>query len=219
MDEDELKKYIPKYGDRISVLSFCRRTKSSTKQSLIEKLREKMELKRKIPRACCSKAPGLTKKPTRIVEVGWICATKSNDYKQVRVTSGGGTRRITVQKESKCSEILQTAKDLFFPNGTSIKGHISLFDYELLDFKSNTFAEDLTIQEMYEITGVKTLRFYLATSYKQEPSIATININVTELPLISRDSAVSPQTTTENTGVIYHIQNLLACENTFFTHN
>lgn len=110
MDEDELKKYISKCGDRISLSSFCRRIKSTKKQSLLEKLNDRMEFKRKIPKTC-SKAPSLTKKPPKIVEVGWICYNKNKDYIQVRATSGSGTRRITVLKGTKCSEILQKAKD------------------------------------------------------------------------------------------------------------
>ncbi|CAG9819138.1 unnamed protein product [Phaedon cochleariae] len=170
MEEDDLKKHIPKCGDRIAILNFCKRTARSNKQSLIEKLKSKMESKekgskRKRPQKFNEQQH--TKKPTRSIEIGWLCADKTNkDYKQVRAKFGGGTRRISISKNFKCSDILIIAKELFFPDGVSPKGSLSLFDCELLDFKSHALCEDLTVQEMYDLTAVKTMRCYLATKYK-----------------------------------------------------
>lgn len=45
MDEDELKKYVPCYGDRLALLNFCKKQLAPRKYSLIEKLRAKVAAK------------------------------------------------------------------------------------------------------------------------------------------------------------------------------
>lgn len=172
MPEEELKSIIPKYGDRLAVISFCKRSMNSNKQSLIEKLKARMENGKKRKNNETEENEKLKKyvhiKKTRIVEIGWICSEKDNDvYKQVRLKNGGGTRRVSVRRESKCVDILETAKELFFPNGLSKKGELTDFNCELLDFKSNKFDIQLTVEQLYEICALTTLRFYLATSYKK----------------------------------------------------
>lgn len=42
MPDEDLKKYIPKYGDRAAVRQFCKRNANSLKQSLVEQLRSKI---------------------------------------------------------------------------------------------------------------------------------------------------------------------------------
>lgn len=106
-------------------------------------------------------------KKTRAVEIGWVCFQEiDSSYKQVRSKYGGGTRKISVPKDTKCSELLEMAKRLFFPEEISTKGHLSEFNCELLDFKSHQFDLDYTVQEMYDISSMNMLRFYLASSKK-----------------------------------------------------
>ncbi|XP_031334382.1 uncharacterized protein LOC116174149 [Photinus pyralis] len=87
--------------------------------------------------------------------------------RQVRTKTGGGTRKISVDQNSKCQEVLTRAIDLFFPLGKSSKGPLTIFEVELLDYKSNKFDTDLTVKEMYDISALSILRFYLATIYKE----------------------------------------------------
>ncbi|CAG9825750.1 unnamed protein product [Phaedon cochleariae] len=87
-------------------------------------------------------------------------------YTQVRIDEGGGTRRIPIDENSRCKAILQTAINSSSPNGQSTKGNIDSFDVQLLDYKSHKCESNLTVQEMYGITGLSTSRFYLATTYK-----------------------------------------------------
>ncbi|CAG9773407.1 unnamed protein product [Ceutorhynchus assimilis] len=169
MSDEQLKELIPAYGTRAAVKKFAKRdsTATTSKQSLIERLKAKMDQRKEGSSRGKSDNLRKTYKQTRIIEIGWLCMHKREDrYKQVRARNGGGTRRIAIDRTSRCTEVLQMAKDLFFPNGMSTKGPISNFEVELVDYKSHNFDENLSIQEMYDLAALPTLRFYLATTRK-----------------------------------------------------
>lgn len=194
MSEEDLKTFIPKYGDRVAVQNFCKSKLSSTKKSLIEKLKRKIGSKGSggvDSNKTGSKNYSYTGKKTRIIEIGWMCSdTRENRLRQIRTKFGGGTRRVTVNKSDKCKDILQTAIDLFFLQGVSSKGPLTMFRCELLDYKSNSFDTASTIEQMYDISALSVLRFYLATSY-----------NTTEEPLSlseGEDEMFIPETITSS---------------------
>lgn len=108
---------------------------------------------------------GNTIKQTRFIEIGWYYMDKSvQRYRQVKKNHGGGTRRVSMDKSSKSEEILDVGKKLFFPNGVSTKGPLGAFEIELLDYKCHKFDSNLTIKEMYDLSALTTLRFYVATT-------------------------------------------------------
>lgn len=170
MEDNELKAFLPKLGDRHAVRNFAK--SSTSRESLIEKLRRKLgkkEKKRKNSdsdeeQRSITKSTSFKKswRKTRFIEIGWI-------HKDVHVRSkgGGGTRRVSVPKNYKKENILEKAKELFFPNGVSNKGELRLFDFDLFDFKRNDFNTGLTVQETFELTELTTLRFYLVTTEKE----------------------------------------------------
>lgn len=169
MSEEELKDLIPTYGDRVALRNFAKRSSSTPKQSLIERLKAKMEERTERSSKRTPTSSNTKVKQTRIIEIGWfLMYKKENRYRQVRAPNGGGTRRISIDKASRCSEVLKMAKKLFFPGGISTKGPITDFHIELVDYKSHSFDQNLTIQEMYEMAALPTLRFYLATTKKTE---------------------------------------------------
>ncbi|KAL3859258.1 hypothetical protein ACJMK2_009485 [Sinanodonta woodiana] len=69
------------------------------------------------------------KKVKRKIEIGWLLANwNGHCSRQVRKKTGGGTRKISIDKHSTKEDILKIAKDLFFPNGKSY--HDDLPDLE-----------------------------------------------------------------------------------------
>jgi hypothetical protein len=94
-------------------------------------------------------------KDTRQIEIGWIHKTH-NRYRQVRAKTGGGTRKIMLQKDAMKERIMEEAKLLFFPNGVSPKGPISEFDFDMWDFSERRFRDNITLNQMYE--DVKLIR-------------------------------------------------------------
>ncbi|CAI5671030.1 unnamed protein product [Oreochromis niloticus] len=176
MDDKTLSGYIPTYGDRIAARRFCLEnsgasTKESRKNSLLEKLKEKMginenEKKPDHEEAFVSKRKRTyaknnrwAEKKTRKIELGWI-----HEGKQVRKRRGGGTRTFDVPKDSKKADILQYAKDLFFPSGKSKFGRWEVFSHDILDYQEEAvFDEDVTVGELYSALKMGILRFYLCT--------------------------------------------------------
>lgn len=165
-----MKKLVPKLGDRAAIKSFCENhRRSKQKQGLIEKLKSKLEARNsKTTESTDSQQKTPYRKSTRYINIGWLCANKKdNCYKHVRSGSGGGTRRKSVPRTTTCREILQLAKQLYFPNGVSKRGPLEKFEVELLDFSRARFENlDMTVQEMYDVSALTDLRFYLATTYK-----------------------------------------------------
>lgn len=190
MKEDELRKLLPAYGDTISLMNFARRSCSTAKCSLIERLKLKMKNKNEKPsssrisQVSKKRTATKTKKSTRLVEIGWLCFNNNDGkFRQVRSRYGGGNKRISIEKNKKCSEILDIAKSLFFPNGVSTKGPIEHFKLELVDYKNHYFNQDLNIEEMYNFVALGTLRFYLASTRITEENNEKDDNYLTTYPL------------------------------------
>ncbi|XP_061621361.1 uncharacterized protein LOC133473909 [Phyllopteryx taeniolatus] len=99
-------------------------------------------------------------KLTRKVELGWI-----REGKQIRKRKGWGTRTLGVSKESKKADMLQYAKDIFFPNGKSRFGRCEAFSCDILDYQEEAVLdEDITIGDLYKVRRMGVLQFYLCTN-------------------------------------------------------
>ncbi|XP_063767224.1 uncharacterized protein LOC134883048 [Eleginops maclovinus] len=181
MDDNTLADYIPTYGDRIAARRFClqhsatAKTKESAKHSMLEKLKRKMGIavsdennnqetstkRQKIHYATCNK---FAERKTRKVELGWI-----HEGKQVRKRKGGGTRTLDVPKESKKTDILQYAKDIFFPNGKNKLGKFETFSHDIVDYQEEAIFDDaITVGELYSVLRMGVLRFYLCTKVPKD---------------------------------------------------
>lgn len=120
MHDATLENYIPCYGDRIALFNFCksRHPVSKRKQGLLERLCEKMKVRKESSKE--SSSPPTTRasqtkkqKPTQNVEIGWI-HNDGNVTKQVRAKQGGCTRKIKMATEAGLKEILLEGKKHFF---------------------------------------------------------------------------------------------------------
>jgi len=108
-----------------------------------------------------------TSKSTRHVELGlMINDHDSHTLKHARLSTGGGTRNITASKDCSMLHLFKIAVDLFFPDGTSIRGDATSFDLKLLDYSLQPCVDDSTVAELYEKSKVKMLRFYLSAKEK-----------------------------------------------------
>ena len=82
---------------------------------------------------------------------------------QIKENKGGGTRKLTVDKNATKQQIIDRGKALFFPKGKCKFGKVEEFDYDLWDFAHNPMESDITIGDIYTVTKVKLLRLYLVT--------------------------------------------------------
>lgn len=101
----------------------------------------------------------------RKIEIGWFDFDFTRmEYHQVKsLIKGGGTRGVTALKAWKPKDILEHAQKFFFPKGTSKRGKLSQFNFELRDFSAQNIPDESTVGDMYESTNVKMLRYYMFT--------------------------------------------------------
>ena len=183
---EQLKQYLPAYGDIFAVQSYCRSRDGSMETShgrtspLLDRLRKKMaERKRKGLVHTSSDALASVKvqklignsnalRDLRRVELGWLDYDNSmKEYKQVRSQNGGGTRHMHVTKDSEMRHILEQGRNLFFPAGMSKKGSVNDFDFEIHDC-CDRLPDNCTIAERYDITKVKMLRLYVCSTRRSK---------------------------------------------------
>lgn len=190
MTDHELSNYLPVHGDRLRLRKFLQKNSSVSKRKnkLLTVLQEKIEKARntKKKRADSSSDEESTMrrpfgnknalKDKRQIEIGWIHKTNQRS-KQVRSKTGGGTRKLNVHKDSKKEQIMEEAKKLFFPDGKSPKGEVSKFEFDIWDFSEREVKKDLSVAEMYELTKMPLLRFYLASWEKDDTEIEKETLN------------------------------------------
>ncbi len=173
MEDADLAKYLPSYGDRIALKHFCRRQTPSAKRKLglFEKLREKMKLRKAAnedeeePQTSNKKASCKAKSCKRNIEIGWL-HDENGVIKQVRARQGGGTRKLQLNAEARYDDILKEGKALFFPNANSTKGEEADFEFDVWDFKQNPLPKDVSVGMIYNTVKLPIVRFYVATRTK-----------------------------------------------------
>ncbi|CAL9693084.1 unnamed protein product [Knipowitschia caucasica] len=179
MSDHDLEKYVPQFGDRVALVAFCRRNqpannKAIDRKHLLEKVRSKIgnpPKKRKEKEDISAKLQGNVnaKKKDRRLELGWMnYELLSGTYKPIRTAKGGGTRHVTLERNTCMREIQILAENLFFPEGKSKYLKLEGLKHEMRDIQENVIDEECTIDELYEKTKVKSLRVYLCTRKKGE---------------------------------------------------
>ena len=217
MDDQSLKEFIPLLGERIALRNFCADSQksphhngnSSKKDTLLDKLRKKLSVKRD-PAKCSSndedeegysglsgdnrssrlKGNQNAKRNERKIDVGWIdydYTTKR--YKQVRKQNGGGTRQLSVSKTLRSSELLAVVQRLFFKDNISCKGDLDEFETELCDFRHQSLLDETTVGKLYSETKMPVLRFYLKTKAKVHKDETKANKKRKRILVVSDDSA------------------------------
>ena len=188
MQDSDLECYLLKHGDRFATKRFCKNINSGAsdqekrKSTLLERLRRKMKTRHTERDAddvdgddedtsegrVSRKLRGNinAKKEKRRIVVGWI-VIKNGKSKQVRMQNGGGTRKLTMDRDATGEDILLEAKRLFFPGGKSPRGQEREFEFELWDFAENKIPAKNTINDIYESTKVGIVRVYLASIQNQ----------------------------------------------------
>lgn len=194
-------KYIPAYGSRLAVRSFCRiqemdRLPTQGLDRLRQKISEGRICKKKTSVAGFSserKDDLMARhrntnalRSTRRIEVGWL-HHQNHDFHQVRSKNGGGTRHLVLEKSTMVKQIIEDAKNLFFPEGKSPKGSIEDFTFEICDFKKQSVAMTATVAELYEQSKLKMLRLYLCTKPTVH-SVSDSDVSDTEAQVCIRDT-------------------------------
>ena len=101
-------------------------------------------------------------KQDRRINIGWT-NFEAGEFRQVRQKSGGGIRELKVSRDITITELKDLAIKKFFPNGRSPKGPVQDFLIDMMDFAHQPVPEDRTVGQLYDHSGLKLLRIYMAT--------------------------------------------------------
>lgn len=179
MTDEELKRFLPSYGDRLAVLGFCRRKENGHDNTRKSKLFERLKTKLAKRKPCDEGGSGKRQeedstlkrnalKATRKIELGWMnYDDEYNTFKQVRTKQGGGTRKINISKNAQKSEVIQEAVGLFFPGGRNKLGLVTDFELDLRNYQEATVDSEMRVGQLYTDTKIPLLRFYLTTRKKE----------------------------------------------------
>jgi len=102
------------------------------------------------------------------IQIGWLHFDEhGGKYVAMRLNRGGGTREVDVPLNADVYEIMQTAQDIFFPDGRCDFGAISDMDLDLAKFKSERmqrFTSDgkpFTLQHYIDVCKATRSRLYI----------------------------------------------------------
>lgn len=208
MTDDQLKDFIPIYGDRLALKFFLNKHvnkttdidsgRSKRKESVLDRLRKKLKLdgravstdddkdslENNLQTSTVKVVSKLNEntnawKDSRIIRLGLISVKKKGCGKQVKLKEGGGIRNMNVKKSTSILDLKEMAKDLFFQNGVSKIGSLSEFDFSIIDFQENTVLDNCTVEDMYNSAKLTTLRCYLRATSK---SVRVETITTLSLP-------------------------------------
>lgn len=127
--DDQMRSYFPSYGDRLTVLGFCRRQETEPtcrKSKLFERLKSKLSKRQKINNSQTENQTtrtNISQRTARKVEIGWM-HYDGQGFVQMRARKGGGTRKLSVSKDWKRKELIEEAIRLFLPNGKNYLGSV-----------------------------------------------------------------------------------------------
>jgi len=109
----------------------------------------------------------------RKITLGWMhYSTKEKRFITVRLTSGGGTRRVNVPGHSTKDDLIAEARKLFFPGGLSTHREEKEMIFDLANFKAKPIEEfiedgetsvDFTVQKYIKKHKLTVARLYLTS--------------------------------------------------------
>ena len=174
-------------GDLYALCLFCERKEKKgenkdmeeRKQHLIEKLRSTWgsRLKGSASESKIASASSNVKPRWRKFEIGWLhFSEEKGRYLAVRQSTGGGTRSISLPGSSRMSDIIDEARNLFFPQGGSTFGRWLEMDYDLANFNGEKIDKLITpegkeiefsLQSYFNLYKLTRVRLYLKTKRKE----------------------------------------------------
>ncbi|XP_048010925.1 uncharacterized protein LOC125244747 isoform X2 [Megalobrama amblycephala] len=168
MTDDQLKEYLPSYGDRLAICGYCVRKEqdpSGRKSKFFERLRTRLARSKGDTVNVCNRRSKNALKSMRKIEIGWM-HFREGKFTQVRSKRGGGTRKVTVSKDWRKKDILEKATKLFFPDVKCFSRSFTDFVVDVSDFQGQTIDDQITVGELYELTKLSMLRLYFTTKEK-----------------------------------------------------
>ncbi|XP_073667815.1 uncharacterized protein [Paramisgurnus dabryanus] len=199
MNDDQMKSYLPSYGDRLAVMGYCRRQESeptTRKSKLFDRLKSKLNKRQKTNNSETDQQTTRKRNvpPTRKVEIGWMLHN-GEGFVQMRTKKGGGTRKLTVPRDWKKRELTEEAIRLFFPNGKNSHGSISEFEVDLMNYQEMSLDDNSTVGEMYDASKLTMMMFYLTTTKMRREAVVEISDSDTVEDVNDQDQSLPSSST------------------------
>ena len=184
-------------GDILSLKAFCGRRLSNhsdvanederleeKKLKLVRMLRKEKDSKKKRRRSNSRPTEESEQKQqpphkvaktskSRRISLGWLhYSYKDSRYVAVRLTRGGGTRKVDIDAAASKEEVIARAKKIFFAGGTSSNGSASEMRFDLANFKLENITKltdeqgnryPFTVQKYFEVHKLTQARLYLTS--------------------------------------------------------
>lgn len=180
---------ITKKGDILSLRGYCRQklkqeidasrkgAQEETKRKLLTELFNQKKKKTKKTRGDPdtelepkSEAEKKEKKKHRRIQVGWLHYDEQRGrYVSMRLSKGGGSRDVDVPLNADVHQMIDIAKDLFFPDGNTTFGPLADMEVGLANFKCeiipefNDELERFTLQKYIDEFKATRIRLYVQT--------------------------------------------------------
>ena len=196
---------ITKKGDILSLRGYCRQklqqaidaarkgTQEETKRKLLTELFNQKKKKSKKTRGdpdpkLESKSETEKKKKEKVkhrrIQMGWLHYDEQRGrYVSVRLNKGGGSREVDVPLNADVPQMIDIAKDIFFPDGKTTFGPLADMELGLANFKCenipefNDVLESFTLQQYINAFKATRIRLYVQTKRASIHSSANIYDN------------------------------------------
>jgi len=190
ISDGELKKYIPNYGDRLLLVSFCKKhdTNEATcsRINLMKHINNPSEHNKRSTKQLGNRN---ALKRRRRVQLGWFNFNdEKKRYTQVKTKKGGGLRSDSYQLDTTMAAFIDEGTKLFFPKGTSKFGDMNEFEFKIIDSCLDIIDLDTTVAELYAKRKDQILKIYLSSKAK-----------VKEIELSTSEETLEPVTKKQET--------------------
>ncbi|KAA0718503.1 hypothetical protein E1301_Tti013083 [Triplophysa tibetana] len=179
MTDEQMRSFLPSYGDRLAVMGYCRRQESEPthrKSKLFERLKSKLHKRQRTDNSETDQQT-TTKKTVqrqRKVEIGWM-HHDGEGFVQMRTKKRRWNKKAECAKRLGKKELIEEAILLFFQNGKNAHGTISEFEVDLMNYQEMSLDENSTVAELYDASKLTMIRFYLTTRKRGMDAVEEIS--------------------------------------------
>ncbi|CAC5426270.1 unnamed protein product [Mytilus coruscus] len=177
MDDRELSKSIPRYGDRVLVRSFLRKQNSPNTRN--PKRKSKGGSSDSESEDTSNRYTGNQNalKGTRQVKLVLMKKDKTGQFTKIWTQKGGGPRKLPINKSAKKDEIIKHGKQIYFgKDGISKLGSVADFNFEIKNFEGEVVDDTLSVWDLYTATGLTLLTLYILLTPVEEESLPKLSL-------------------------------------------
>ncbi|CAC5365097.1 unnamed protein product [Mytilus coruscus] len=177
MDDRELSKFIPRYGDRVLVRSFLRKQNSPNTRN--PKRKSKGGSSDSESEDTSNRYTGNQNalKGTRQVKLVLMKKDKTGQFTKIWTQKGDGPRKLPINKSAKKDKIIKLGKQIYFgKDGISKFGSVADFNFEIKNFVGEVVDDTLSVGDLYTATGLTLLTFYILLTPVEEESLPKLSL-------------------------------------------